>query len=443
MNHTVFFLGMLLVQVIFITYQYIVFRRIEFLYYMLYTFCVGVFVYFKAFPQNNPLPMLVIDTEVFTPARSIMLIGYAMYFRFGRHFIGIPVLYPKFDRQLKPMEWVFMTFGFIDITLLLFGVPFHVLEPVSITIYLAAMPFSVYAIIYLLTRRHPLASIYVIGSGLLLVIASIGFIDRIFISRHTRPESYHLVYLELGIFCEFVFLNYGLIYKTRKLQKENIRLEIERQVELYKQRMRISNDLHDEVGATLSGIAMYSQLTKEQMKLQDTQKVEHSLNIMQQSAANMVDKLSDIVWAVNPDQDSLKSLFQKLEEYAQEMGYARNIKVHTSVSNELSELPVLMEERRNIYLICKEAINNAVKYSGCSELSVKACFEKAHVDFIVEDNGSGFDMSSAKLGNGIENMTRRAEDMWAEFFIDTAPGKGTRITVRKKYPNGVVASLNK
>jgi signal transduction histidine kinase len=408
---------------------------------MLYTFCVGVFVYFKAFPQDNPFPMLVIDTEVFTPARSVMLIGYAMYFRFGRYFIGIPVLYPKFDRQLKPMEWIFMGFGFIDILLLVSGVPFHVLEPVSITIYLAAMPFSVYAIIYLITRRHPLASIYVIGSGLLLAFASAGFIDRIFISKHSRPESYHLIYLELGIFCEFVFLNYGLIYKTRKLQKENMRFEIEKQVELYKQRMRISNDLHDEVGATLSGIAMYSQLTKEQLKLHNTQNVEHSLTVMQQSAANMVDKLSDIVWAVNPEQDSLHSLLQKLEEYAQEMGYPKNIKVHISVSQELDQLKLSMEERRNIYLICKEAINNAVKYSGCSDLAVKVWLEKTHTDFIIEDNGAGFDISSTKLGNGIENMIRRAEDIGAIFLIDAGPGKGTRITIRKKYPNEVSANL--
>src|SRR4029079_14682575 len=113
--------------------------------------------------------------------------------------------------------------------------------------------------------------------------------------------------------------NYGLIYKTRMIQKENMRMEEEKQVELYKQRMRISTDLHDEVGATLSGISMYSQITKDQIKSNDNEKVERSLNIMQQSAAEMVDKLSDIVWTVNPEQDSLEKLLLKLEEYAQEM----------------------------------------------------------------------------------------------------------------------------
>lgn len=425
---------MALLQVIFITYQYVLFKRKEFLYYLLYTFSVTVFVCFKIFPQYNPLEFMVIENEPFTAGRSVLLTGYAMYYRFGRYFTETPKLYPKLNRQLIIAEWVFLIFSCIDLLLLLNGVAFSVLEPLSKTIYLVAMPFSVYAIIYLITRKRKLTSIYVIGSGLLLAFASTGFIDRIFISERTRPESYYLLYVELGIFFEFLFLNYGLIYKTRMIQKENMQFEVDKQVELYKQRMRISNDLHDEVGATLSGLSMYSQITKDQMKSKDIEKVEHSLNIMQQSAAEMVDKLSDIVWAVNPDQDSLEKLLQKLEEYAQEMGQAKNIKVRTIIANDLGIIKLSMDARRNIYLLCKEAINNAVKYSRCSQLFLKAETCGNTISFIIEDNGVGFDLHEVKRGNGIDNMKRRANELNTILQIDSATGHGTRIFLGKEIP---------
>jgi signal transduction histidine kinase len=434
MNHTVFFLGMALLQVIFVTYQFILFKRKEFLFYLLYGFCVSIFVCFKVFPEYNPFPILVDEEQRFTAGRSVMLIGYAMYFSFGRHFTETPQRYPRLNQQVKLMEWIFLGFGLTDIFLLFNGVDFYVLEPVSITIYLLAMPVSLYVILYLLTRKRKLTSILVIGSGLLLLFASAGFIDSNFISGNSRSEVDYIVYMELGIFCEFLFLNYGLIYKTRMIQKENMKMEVDKQVELYRQRMRISNDLHDEVGATLSGLAMYSQITKEQIKSHDTGKVEHSLNIMQESAAQMVDKLNEIVWTVNPEQDQMDMLLQKLEEYAQEMGAVKHIKVHASIAEGLKEVKLLMEERRHMYLLCKEAINNAVKYSHCTDLSLHADCSREWIRITVEDNGTGFDPLTVKRGNGIGNMMRRAQDIGTELQIDSKPGKGTRITVEKKIP---------
>src|SRR4029077_17482002 len=153
------------------------------------------------------------------------------------------------------------------------------------------------------------------------------------------------------------FAGYSFYHYRRKKTLQN-------QQSLMNERLRISRELHDEVGATLSGIAMYSHLTKEQIKQSNTTEVEKSLNIMQQSAGEMVNKLNDIVWLINPDQDSLQKLIQRLEEYARDMAAIKNIQVKTNVSEHLHEHSLPMESRRNIYLFCKEAINNAVKYSN-------------------------------------------------------------------------------
>jgi signal transduction histidine kinase len=435
MDFTPFFLGMAVLQLIFVTYQYILFKRKEFIYYFLYGIAVTVFICFNAYPQYNPISWLVLEDHQFTPGRSVLLIGYAMYFKFGRYFTETPLLYPKINRMVKVIEWVFLTFGCIDIPLLLFGFDFYFFEPVSKAIYLTAMPFSLYIIYFLITRKRMLTTILVIGSGLLLVFASAGFIDAIFITKYTNPPAYYLAYIEAGIFFEFVFLNFGLIYKTRLIQKENMKLEIEKQVELYKQRMRISNDLHDEVGATLSGLAMFSQITREQIRQNETGKVETSLNVMQQSAAEMVDKLNDIVWAVNPHHDSLVKLFQKLEEYAGEICTAKNITVSTLIDPDIEDVQLPMETRRSIYLLCKEAVNNAMKYSECTELFIRVSCTKEKLIFTIKDNGKGFDTATIKRGNGLNNMEQRALELNAILKVKSAAGIGTEIQLEHNLPH--------
>jgi signal transduction histidine kinase len=102
------------------------------------------------------------------------------------------------------------------------------------------------------------------------------------------------------------------ILKNQKERSDSERriaeIESKSQQAILNERLRISSELHDEVGATLSGIAMYSHLTKEQMKSGEMSEIEKSLNVMQESSAQMVDKLNDIVWLINPEQDSLEKL---------------------------------------------------------------------------------------------------------------------------------------
>src|SRR6185503_9040596 len=117
---------------------------------------------------------------------------------------------------------------------------------------------------------------------------------------------------------------------------------------------------------TLSGIAMYSHVAKEQVKNAERINAENSLSIMQKSAGEMVNKLSDIVWLINPEQDTISELFERLEEYARQMAPLKNMQIRMDLPIGLSKIHIPIEARRNIYLFCKEAINNAVKYSNGS-----------------------------------------------------------------------------
>jgi len=199
---------------------------------------------------------------------------------------------------------------------------------------------------------------------------------------------------------------------------------------LLNERLRISRDLHDEVGATLSGIAMYSHVAKEQMKNSDNLEAEHSLDIMQKSAGEMVTKLSDIVWLINPDQDTIQQLLDRLEEYAKQMASANNLVIKTDISPTISDFHLPLEARRNIYLFCKEAINNAVKYSKGQVIELQVLEETDSLHFSVIDDGIGFDELTVKRGNGIGNMKTRAEEIGALFLLKSKSGSGTRIELQ-------------
>lgn len=192
-------------------------------------------------------------------------------------------------------------------------------------------------------------------------------------------------------------------------------------------RNKISQDLHDEVGATLSGIALYSYIARQQYENEEASALTQSLDIIDKNATDMVKKLSDIVWAVNPVHDSLDALLHRLGDYAIEMASVKVIEVSIQKEEELNKLKLTMEQRKNIYLIIKEAVNNAIKYSACNQLKITAALISKEIVFTVTDDGCGFDVDSIQKGNGLVNMQSRAKELNGNIAIESTVGSGTTI----------------
>ena len=123
---------------------------------------------------------------------------------------------------------------------------------------------------------------------------------------------------------------------------------------------------------------------------------------------------------------------QKLEEYAMEMALAKNMKVQVKATESLAELQLPVESRHNIYLLSKEAINNAVKYSHATRLELSVHQSDHVIEFAITDNGKGFDMTTVKKGNGLINMHKRADEAGAMLSVQSAPGEGTVILLQCK-----------
>ena len=203
----------------------------------------------------------------------------------------------------------------------------------------------------------------------------------------------------------------------------------------YEVRLKISQDLHDEVGATLSGIAMYSHLAKNQIQTLDLESVNNSLNVINESSNDIVSKLNDIVWLINPEKDTLKQLISRLEDYAIKMAATKEMQVLISLPDKILERTLQADTKRNIFLFCKEAINNVIKHSGATVFNFTVVQEKGILSFILADNGVGLDIDNTKNGNGMENMRTRARQMNATLQVNSTIGKGTTLNLILKSPN--------
>jgi two-component sensor histidine kinase len=196
-------------------------------------------------------------------------------------------------------------------------------------------------------------------------------------------------------------------------------------------RSKISRDLHDEIGSTLSGIGIMSELVKKQLENENFKAVENSVKKISAHSEEILGKMSDIVWAINPQNDTSEKMIQRLKHYARNMAMPLNINVTFEVEG-AEQINLGMQERNNIYLICKEAINNTIKYSRCSNLDVFFKVTDHQLLIEIRDNGAGFESGNGHEGNGLGNMKTRAKEIDALLTVISECEKGTIVKLTYK-----------
>jgi signal transduction histidine kinase/ligand-binding sensor domain-containing protein len=222
-----------------------------------------------------------------------------------------------------------------------------------------------------------------------------------------------------------------------RLAKERFEQQIERErlekaLELERERRRISQDIHDEVGAGLTKILMLSQNTADD---DDDDAPERSKEISS-TAQNLIDGMQEIIWSINPKNDTLQSLIAFIRSYAREFTHAAGMIVIINAPEELAATPLRTDVRRNVFLVVKEALNNAVKHSAATEIRIALDVQPRAYIFTIADNGKGFvqDNGAERLptvrgGNGLENMRLRVEEIGGSFCLNSAPDEGTKIVL--------------
>lgn len=203
------------------------------------------------------------------------------------------------------------------------------------------------------------------------------------------------------------------------------RYRLRQQMKELQFRNQVAADLHDEVGSSLSSIHMLSQMASQEtsggMNIQ-----QDILSRMSSNAKETMDKMGDIVWMIKPGESESGNLVQRIERFAYDMGAGKNVAVSLQLQ-ELQKIKLSIEQRKNLYLIFKEAMNNAVKYSGAKTIHVAAEKQGKEVILSVKDDGKGFDSQVVNKGNGLDNMHHRAKETGGWLRIESAAGKGTTV----------------
>ncbi|MCX6272841.1 MAG: triple tyrosine motif-containing protein, partial [Bacteroidetes bacterium] len=207
------------------------------------------------------------------------------------------------------------------------------------------------------------------------------------------------------------------------------RYRLEQMLKLERLRTRIATDLHDEVASTLSGISIMSEILGKEVKENRSARM---ISEIGNKSMKMMEMIDDIIWVVKPVNDRFQNLGLRIMEFATPLFESKDISYSFELDEKLSGLNLPMEQRRNIYLIAKEAINNMIKYSGCSHASIVFSGKEHDLTMEIADNGCGFDPALPTSRNGIKNMRLRASQIRAEIQILSAPGEGTRIILTSK-----------
>jgi two-component system, NarL family, sensor histidine kinase UhpB len=203
------------------------------------------------------------------------------------------------------------------------------------------------------------------------------------------------------------------------------------------ERLRISRELHDDIGSTLGSIAVYSDVAKNR-----SQKNEDPGDVLSKigtASRELIEKMSDIVWSLNPDKEIFEQLQNRMEAFAAMILTSRNISFEFKTDGELKPVMLTHKQRRNIFLIYKEALHNILKYAACQHVIVAISKSGNLLSLSVQDDGRGFDAiafeegrGNAYNGNGLKNIKARAMEMNASFGIASEIGKGTSIELQIK-----------
>ena len=229
------------------------------------------------------------------------------------------------------------------------------------------------------------------------------------LSKTRIIEIFSFILIALSVLLTLVLLNRNNIkQRFKQLQMRN----------------QIASDLHDEVGSSLSSILMLGKMASVEKNGKD-----EIINKINSNAAEMIERISDIVWATNPKYDDGKNLNEKISNYIMQINQLPKITINLNIGSEVAGIKFQMDIRRNVFLIIKEAINNILKHANAEIIVIDIHSSQKKLLLNVTDNGNGFDTLHSNDGNGLENMQARAESVGGNFSLTSIQGKGTKISI--------------
>ncbi len=420
-----------------------------FLYYATYllTMCLFTAVRILDARITQFLPLSAYTLETWDPILSNL--AFLMYVNFLGFVLKISTAEKFYYRSWRFLQWFIITALAVYGTMRIIGV-----LPVTSGLLISIVSFSVIgfgivlAVRLLRFRNEPFFRLIIGGT----LVAVIGVFSGLIVNAVVYGDKLAfggLYFLEAGMLIETIFLSAALGYRLKhayiekglvqqRLLEETQRNEtlavqtahlLRKELDVQTMQSRICQDLHDDVGASLSSIGIYSAVAQKLMD-QQPQKAKQVLEQISENARIVIDNMSDIVWAMKTTEAAKASLSDRIINFGSELFSAANINCQYQIEEGVNRDVVDVEMRRNLYLIVKEALNNIAKYSEATQVIVQLHIEQGVLKLHISDNGVGFDCLAKGNGNGVGNMVDRLRNMGGNGSIKSVHGEGTLIVGR-------------
>lgn len=429
-------IGTMLFQATFMLVQWFVFRRKDYLYYVVYMCSTLLFLITRLDSVLHFLPAPIppmLDEYLDQP---LIIFACWMYIRFGYYFLELKETQPALYKNARLVEIFFMAF----ILAKCICIPFSFSYATSSVIYMIAsvsLALSAAPLLYkLLAQRNLLNNLLVIGG---VCIAIGGISGHIFTLIAEDPDQRTIqvyVAFEVAILLELLLLNTGLVIKNKRTQQQIIDTQNRlihqlQQTEMLRTRLstmqtKLSSDLHDNIGAGLSSIAMYSQVARQRIEKQPASAAQ-VLNIISNTASDILSEMKDTIWFIQPAHFTFEQLIDRLRQYAEPLCAEKEIHLEFRLpAAALPELP--LGTRKNIFMVLKEAINNAIKHASPQSIIIVVDYVEAQLIISVTDDGTGLSPAAGRSdGNGLRNMQQRAKGVGGRLDLFPVTQGGTQV----------------
>ncbi len=349
-------------------------------------------------------------------------------------FFGKNITFLKpYRGYLRPLGWMNLMQFFIFLFVILYGRISVVGLVGSLSCFVLCSAVGVRA----LRRHNPNAVFYGLGWGALLLA---GIVYQLYTVGVLSYHFWVVNSLAVGTGIEAIVFTFGLAHRFRRTNadSEHSRTILTQQIEENQHqqlqlRSNIARDLHDDMGSYLSSISIMSQ-NVEKMAQKNPEKAAESLKKMGEIARKVMDSMGEIVWSISPEYDSMEHIIGRMKDTASELFSSQNTLISFDISAEVLKLNLPLEKRRDFFLVFKEALTNAAKYSQAERIAISVHKKANCLTLCIEDNGVGFDIQQLPApngnGNGLKNMQARAEKLDGKLSIDTKIGVGSQILLQ-------------
>jgi signal transduction histidine kinase len=432
--------GILLMMILFMLTNFIIDRKREFLYNALYSICMFLLILLNSLVARDTVPF----TNFYYSYLDFFLLvaGTIFYIAFTRQFLNTKQNHLQLDKVLKRSEYFILLllgiYTFLNFFTNTYQPQFYLENIMKFMILAIGIAF-----IYLAFKRKNVLLNYIAwGNAMLVAFSALSLGILLFGVKASGIFTSALFWYYVGIVLELIFFLLGITYKNRSelirrvKEQEAMKLaaekkEFETQLAIIKAqqevRNRISADMHDDLGAGMTTIRLYSELAKNKLTDNPIPEIEK----ISSSANELLNKMNAIIWSMSSSNDSLGNMVAYIRSYALEYFENTGVDCRISIPDKLPNIEVIGEIRRNVFLVVKEALNNILKHSKATEVTITLERSAEGLTLFIHDNGVGIDLNALRqFGNGLKNMKKRMEDIAVEFSIEKK--NGTLITLHRK-----------